>query len=45
MTEETKTLTVIIEVPITVYNRIKNIINLGDLLEKALQDRITRLLN
>jgi len=41
----TKQLTIVVELTAEDYERMKNIINLGDLLKKAVQDRITRLVN
>jgi hypothetical protein len=41
----TKQLTIVVEISLEYYERIKNIINLGDLLEKAVKDGIIRLIN
>ena len=37
-------LTLVVQISDEDYAKIRNIINLGDLLEKAVQDRITRLI-
>lgn len=39
-----KTITIVVDIPEEQYERVKNIINLGDLLEKAVLDRLLKLI-